>query len=152
MACGKEDAFFIGVIHSLLVYISATQVTPPLALQQAEFGDLPAVTPEDVQAMFAGGQKLQLIDTRPRHYTTRSNEIVAGAVWRDPERIAEWITTLSKSEPVVTFCVYGFHVGCQTATALREAGFDARYMRGGHAAWKALDGPMVMFKPAAQLV
>jgi Fe-Mn family superoxide dismutase len=42
---------------------------------------------------------------------------------------------------VVVFCVYGFHVGCKTTIALRDAGFDARYMRGGHAAWKASGGP-----------
>jgi superoxide dismutase, Fe-Mn family len=45
------------------------------------------------------------------------------------------------SEPVVTFCVYGFHVGCQTAAALRKAGFDARYMSGGYYGWKAIKAP-----------
>lgn len=35
------------------------------------------------------------------------------------------------------FCVYGFHVGGRTAVALRDAGFDARYMKGGHSGWKA---------------
>ena len=34
------------------------------------------------------------------------------------------------------------HVGCKTAIALREAGFDAKYMRGGHSAWKAIGGPI----------
>jgi Fe-Mn family superoxide dismutase len=120
----------------------ALGVAPPLSLQQPEFGDLPSIGPEEVMALLDSGQSLQLIDTRPRHYTTKANEIVSGAVWRDPERISEWIDTLSKDEPVVTFCVYGFHVGCQCATALRDAGYDARYMRGGHSAWKALDGPV----------
>jgi Fe-Mn family superoxide dismutase len=46
---------------------------------------------------------------------------------------------------VVVFCVYGFHIGCQTAGALREAGFDAKYMKGGHAAWKAIGGPVKFF-------
>jgi len=45
------------------------------------------------------------------------------------------------------FCVYGFHVGCRTALALREAGFDAMYMKGGHSGWKAAGGPVRM-KPA----
>ena len=49
----------------------------------------------------------------------------------------------------MTFCVYGFHIGCQTATTLREAGYDARYMRGGHAAWKALDGPVDLMRQHA---
>ena len=63
-----------------------------------------------------------------------------GAIWKDPERVNEWAAGLSKSEPVVVYCVYGFHVGCKTAIALRDAGFDASYMKGGHSAWKAIGG------------
>jgi hypothetical protein len=37
--------------------------------------------------------------------------------------------------------IYGFHVGCKTAIMLREAGFDAKHMKGGDSAWKAIDGP-----------
>jgi len=52
---------------------------------------------------------------------------MAGAVWRDPERIDEWIGELSKTEAgSSTYCVYGFHIGCETAITLRKAGFDAR--------------------------
>ena len=32
-----------------------------------------------------------------------------------------------------------------TALALREAGFEARYMKGGHSAWKAIGGPVKMY-------
>jgi Fe-Mn family superoxide dismutase len=32
--------------------------------------------------------------------------------------------------------------GGETAMALRNAGFDARYMAGGHCAWKAIKGPV----------
>jgi superoxide dismutase, Fe-Mn family len=126
-------------------YGDASKVSPPLRLEQPEFGDLPSIAPEEVQDMLDAGQRVQVIDTRPRHYSTRAHDIVEGAVWRDPERLDEWIGTLSKDQPVVTFCVYGFHIGCQTAAALREAGFDARYMAGGHYAWKAIRGPVKLF-------
>jgi Fe-Mn family superoxide dismutase len=89
---------------------------------------------------------VQIIDTRPRHYSAKAQDIVDGAVWRDPERIDEWIDTLAKDEPVVTFCVYGFHIGCQSAATLRKAGFDARYMAGGHYAWKAIKGAVKLFE------
>jgi Fe-Mn family superoxide dismutase len=49
---------------------------------------------------------------------------------------------LSRSEPVVVYCAYGFHVGCRTAIKLREAGFDARYMNSGHSGWRAVGGPV----------
>ena len=127
-------------------YTDAIKVSPPRRLEQPEFGDVPSVTPEDVQEMLNSGQRVQIIDTRPRHYSTRAQDIVEGAVWRDPERIEDWIDTLSKDEPVVTFCVYGFHIGCQSAETLRKAGFDARYMAGGHYAWKAIKGPVKRFE------
>jgi superoxide dismutase, Fe-Mn family len=121
-------------------YEDATGVRPPRPLVQKEFADVPSMTVEEVQSMLAAGTRIQVIDARPRHYSTKSHEIMAGAVWRDPEQVSAWMGELSRSEPVVTFCAYGFHVGCQTAVTLREAGFDARYMSGGHSSWKAISG------------
>lgn len=126
-------------------YEDATRVAPLRPLEQKEFGDVPAVSVEELQAMVDAGAPVQIIDARPRHYTTRAHDIMERAVWRDPERVDEWIGELSKEQPVVTFCVYGFHIGCQTAGRLRDAGFDARYMAGGHYAWKAAGGKVRMF-------
>lgn len=124
----------------------AVEVAPPRRLEQREFAEVPAISVEDVAAMLQAGTPVQIIDTRPRHYTTRAHDIMDGAVWRDPERVDEWMGELSPSEPVVTFCVYGFHIGCQTAATLRKAGFDARYMAGGHFAWKAIKGPVKLLQ------
>ncbi|MEP7069369.1 MAG: Fe-Mn family superoxide dismutase [Usitatibacter sp.] len=122
----------------------AVGVRPPRPLEQKEFGDLPGVAVEEVKAMIDAGEPVQFIDARPKFYVTRTQDIIDGAVWKDPDRVQEWAGELSKSEPVVVFCVYGFHVGCKTALALRDAGFDARYMKGGHAAWRAIGGPVKM--------
>ena len=127
-------------------YEDAQKVAPPRPLEQEQFAEIPSVTVEDVKAMLESRTPVQIIDTRPRHYSTRAQDMMLGAVWRDQERIDEWIGELSGTEPVVTFCVYGFHIGCQSAAALRLAGFDARYMRGGHLAWKAIQGPVKLFE------
>jgi Fe-Mn family superoxide dismutase len=127
-------------------YADATKVVPLRPLEQKQFGDVPAISVEEVAAMLQAGTPVQIIDARPRHYTTKAQDIMAGAVWRDPERVDEWIGELSKTEPVVTYCVYGFHIGCETAITLRKAGFDARYMAGGHYAWKAIKGPVKLFQ------
>jgi len=124
----------------------AIKVAPPRPLEQREFADVPSISVEEVREMMKSGTPVQIIDARPKHYTTKAQDIMDGAVWRDPERLDDWIGTLSKTEPVVTFCVYGFHIGCQTASALRKAGFDARYMAGGHYAWKAIKGPVKLFE------
>ena len=127
-------------------YRNAVKVEPPPKLVQKQWPELPAMTVEEVKSMLDAGQSIQIVDTRPRHYTTRAQDIMEGAVWRDPERVDEWIGELSKTDPVVTFCVYGFHIGCETAETLRKAGFDARYMAGGHYAWKAKKGAVKLFE------
>ena len=125
-------------------YEDAVKVEAPRPLVQPEFGEVAGVGVEEVRAMREAGKAVQLIDARPRHFVSRQQEIIDGAQWRDPDRVQEWSAELSKSDPVVVFCVYGFHVGCKTAIALRDAGFDASYMKGGHSAWKAIGGPTKM--------
>jgi Fe-Mn family superoxide dismutase len=122
------------------------QVAPPRPLVQKEFGDLPGVGVEEVRAMMRDGKPVQLIDARPRHFVSRQQDIAEGATWRDPERVQEWMGELSKTDPVVVYCAYGFHVGCKTAIKLREAGFDASYMKVGHSGWRAAGGPVKMFE------
>ena len=123
-------------------YDDAVRVEPPRPLVQKEFGDLPGVGVEEVKAMLDAGKAVQVIDARPRHFVSRTQDIMEGALWRDPDRVQEWAGDLSKSDPVVVFCVYGFHVGCKTAIALRDLGFDAKFMKGGHSAWRAIGGPI----------
>ena len=84
-------------------YQNAVKVEPPPGLIQKQFADLPSITVEEVKGMIESGKPVQIIDTRPRHYSTRAHEIMQGAVWRDPERVDEWISELSKAGPVVTF-------------------------------------------------
>jgi len=127
-------------------YQDAVAVKPPRPLVQDQFADVPSVTVDEVKAMLEAGTPVQIIDTRPRHSSSRSPDMMEAAVWRDPDRVDEWMGELSKGAPVVAFCVYGFHVGCQAVRSLRKAGFDARYMAGGHFAWKAIKGPVRLFE------
>ena len=100
---------------------AAARVDPPPRLFQQQFAEVPSVSVDQVQSMVDSGAPVQLIDTRPRHYFVKALEMMKGAVWRDPERIEEWLGELSKETPVVTLCAYGFHIGCETAATLRKA-------------------------------
>src|SRR2546421_3981173 len=44
---------------------------------------------------------VQLIDARPKHYFPRAQDMMAGSLWRDPERMQDWVGELSKTEPDV---------------------------------------------------
>ena len=117
-------------------YQDATQTLPPRRLEQPEF-PIPGIGVDEVKALLDAGE-IQVIDARPRHFVSRQQEIVDGVKWRDPERVQEWSSELSKEQPVAVYCAYGFHIGCKTAIALRDAGFDAKFVQGGHSAFKAL--------------
>jgi Fe-Mn family superoxide dismutase len=104
-------------------------------------GDVvPSISPEELVAQRATGEPLQIIDARPKFHVSRSSDMMAGAVYRDPDRVYEWATDLSPDTPVVIYCAYGFNVGCAITTVLRERGFDARFLRGGLSAWFGAGG------------
>jgi Fe-Mn family superoxide dismutase len=126
-------------------YEDARKVAAPRPLEQPEFGEVQGVAVEEVREMLASGKPVQVIDVRPRHFVSRQQDIAADIPWRDPEQIQQWMGELSKSEPVVVYCAYGFHIGCKTAIKLREAGFDARYMNSGHSGWRAVGAPVKLF-------
>ena len=86
--------------------------------------------------------RYHLIDVRRAAAFQTSKEIIASAIWRDPEKVAEWADTLPQSKPVVVYCVYGHEVGQATAAILRAKGIDAKFLLGGIHDWKAAGRPL----------
>ena len=52
---------------------------------------------------------------RTEHYVTKAHDMMAGAASRDRECLDDWISEISKTDPIITFYLYGFHIGCETA-------------------------------------
>jgi len=101
---------------------------------------LPSISVEELRGVMQGSQPFQVVDARPANYVSKDPDTMPSAVWRDPERVDEWSAQLSPEAPVFVYCAYGFEVGCRVTTVLRERGFDARYIRGGLAAWYGAGG------------
>src|SRR5262249_41534295 len=51
---------------------------------------MPSMTAEELMAARARGEPLQVIDARPRFHANRTRDMIADAVYRDPERVYEW--------------------------------------------------------------
>jgi superoxide dismutase, Fe-Mn family len=107
---------------------------------QAGKETLPSISVEELHTVMQSEQPFQVVDARPRNYVSKDPDTMPNAVWRDPERVDEWCGQLSFEGPVFVYCAYGFEVGRSVTTALRERGFDARYIRGGLAAWYGVGG------------
>jgi Fe-Mn family superoxide dismutase len=110
--------------------------------------DTPSLSVEELTAQIVTGSGVQIIDARQRDHMSRDADLMAGAIWRDPDHVEEWIAELTPGKPVAVYCSYGFDVGCNVAKTLIERGVDARFLRGGLAAWYASGGARAL-KPTA---
>ena len=135
------DAFMRNVDWAAVAErMAAVRADRALPAEDPSDPSLPSLSVEELSAQLVQGEPVQLLDARPRHYISRATDMMAGAIWRDPERVDEWIGELSPDRPLAVYCAYGFHVGCGVTRVLRERGFDARYVRGGLSAWYAAGG------------
>jgi superoxide dismutase, Fe-Mn family len=120
--------------------MAAVRADRPSPREDPSDQSLPSLSVEELSAQLAQGDPVQVLDARPRHYISRATDMMEGAIWRDPDRVEEWIGELSADRPLAVYCAYGFHVGCNVTRVLRERGLDARYVRGGLSAWYAAGG------------
>jgi Fe-Mn family superoxide dismutase len=141
-ATAYVDAF-MRLIDWTVVTERLTQATAWHQRRESQASDeaLPSISVEELSAFMEADQRPQVVDARPRNYVSRNPDTMPSAVWRDPERVDDWCGQLSSEAPVFVYCAYGFEVGCNVATVLRQRGFDARYVRGGLAAWYGAEGP-----------
>jgi len=113
---------------------------PPVNEDPSTTTDMPSLSVEELAAQIANGSGVQIVDARQRDHMSRHVDLMAGATWRDPDRVEEWISDLTPDKPVAVYCAYGFDVGRNVTKTLIERGFDARFLRGGIAAWYASGG------------
>jgi len=98
-----------------------------------------AISASDLREQLSGGVPPIVIDVRRRAAFMASDEIVIGALRRDPEKAGTWAKTLPAVSSVVVYCVHGHEVSQRTAATLKEIGLDASYLEGGlEEGWKAL--------------
>ena len=148
-ATAYVDAFMRNVDWAAVTRrIGAASADRPLPPDDPVDHSLPSLSVEELAARLAKGEPVQVLDARPRHHISRTVDLMQGAIWRDPDRVDEWIGELSTDEPVAVYCAYGFHVGCSVTRTLRERGYDARFVRGGVSAWYAAGGARAL-RPTA---
>ncbi|MBZ0106283.1 MAG: sulfurtransferase [Sulfuricella denitrificans] len=95
------------------------------------------IKPEILQAEKAG--KL-ILDVRRGSDRDASTEQLAGASWKDPEKLTEWADELPKESDIVLYCVRGGSVSNSVVDALQARGLRARFIEGGIEGWKVAGG------------
>jgi len=80
-----------------------------------------------------------VVDVRRREAIEKSGARIAGALWRDHMKAAEWAAQFA-GRPVVVHCVHGHNVSEVAAALLAAAGVDVRVLDGGFDAYVASGG------------
>ncbi len=84
-----------------------------------------------------------LIDVRRLQSFESDHAMIAGATWRDPYTVGDWLKFLPYHREIAVYCVHGHEISKNTCAALRTAGLNAHYLEGGIEAWKAGGGPTI---------
>ena len=97
----------------------------------------------ELQVGIRSRQAPLVIDVRRAPAFMAATDMIAGAVRRDPERIASWAAELPSASKVVVYCAHGHEVSQGVAKALNERGIAAQYLEGGiDEGWKAAGGAL----------
>lgn len=80
-----------------------------------------------------------VIDVRKEPAFAASGRIIAGAVRRLPQEVADWSGAFA-GQQVAVYCVHGHEVSQGVAAALEKHGVDAVYLEGGFEAWCSAGG------------
>ena len=99
-------------------------------------------SPQDLHRQIGSAAAPLVIDVRRAAAFGGDDALIAGAIRRLPETVAEWRNALPAGRPVVVYCVDGRELSQDTAAALRAADVDAAYLAGGLAEWRAQGLPM----------
>src|SRR5437660_1551938 len=93
------------------------------------------ISVSELQSELAGKNPPIVIDVRRGPAFQGADDMLAGALRRNPEQVTAWANALPRASSAVAYCVHGREVSQGVAAALAQAGIVARYLEGGLEAW-----------------
>src|SRR5438128_3617763 len=123
---------------AVLKRIEAARSDQPLPNEDpSSTKDMPSFSVEELAAQIANGSGVQIVDARQREHMSRHVDLMAGATWRDPDRVEEWIAELTPDKPVAVYCLYGLDARPNGTQTRIDRGLNARSVRAGSPAGSA---------------
>ncbi len=95
-----------------------------------------------ISQLQAASKGMLVIDVRREQAFRDSQEMIVGALRRNPETVRDWARSLPKAASVAVYCASGREVSQGVAAALSDNGLKAHYLEGGIEGWKAKKGPL----------
>ena len=84
--------------------------------------------PRTIPASEFNPDAVLVFDVRREADYAASNEIIPGAMWKNPEKIDIWVNALPRTLDVVVYCVRGGGVSNSVVDRLQAEGVKARFI------------------------
>jgi uncharacterized protein len=94
-----------------------------------------AIDIKELKKLFENEEPMTLLDVRRKADYQANPNTLKGAVWRDPEKIDDWVKQLPVGKRAVVYCVKGGSVSQSVTDRLRGEKFDAVFLEGGLKNW-----------------
>jgi rhodanese-related sulfurtransferase len=96
-----------------------------------------SISGADLRKSLRSSEPPLVIDVRRKPRFFEAQDLIRGALRRDPEGVDDWKSTLPRDADVVVYCVHGHEVSQNVAKAL-----GARYLEGGIEHWRETGGDL----------
>ena len=95
---------------------------------------LSPISPTDLYSVLGGAAAPVVIDVRGDP-PAKGEHMLAGAAWRSPDHVDQWLSDLPKGRGVVVYCADGGDVSRGVVMSLRKNSVLATYLAGGLKEW-----------------
>ena len=110
-----------------------------------------SISAQNLLAARQNGFGPQIVDVRRNPAYVAATAVIAGAIRRDPDDVANWWRNLDLARSIIVYCVHGHEVSQSVAAYLQDHGLPAQFIEGGFEAWQTIGAP-ISPKPAAPTI
>ena len=103
---------------------------------------------DELNRRLSNAAPMTLLDVRRKADADANPRCIANAVYRNPEKIDDWVKDLPADKPAVVYCVKGGSVSQSVTERLHQEGIEAVFLEGGLKAW--IDGGLAIEKAGVQ--
>ena len=101
------------------------------------------ISPQELLASIGTERFPVVVDVRRESVFRNSGRRIAGSVWRDHMKTAEWLPEMPAGRRIVVYCAHGHNVSELAVARLTAAGADAAVLEGGIDAYEQAGGVLV---------
>jgi len=106
------------------------------------------ISPQYLLSRLGSAQQPLILDVRRKQAFDQDPRMIAGAVWRDPFTVGDWLKFLPRHRDIAVYCVHGHEISRNAAAALTAGGLHAVVLEGGIESWTAGGAPTIHKQPS----